>query len=854
MPLPESQRRRLQDRLAAILAEAESLEAAVPLIMEALGLPAASDARGLEAERDRLAEILEATTDFVGIADIAGNILYANRALRDLLGPASVEPGRPVRGTHPAWAARKVLEEGIPAAHRERTWRGETAFLDQDGREIPTSQVILAHRDSSGELLYFSTIARDISEQKHSEQALKDLVKHLEDLRYAVDQFALFAVTDRRGVITEVNERFCQVSGYRRDELLGETHRIINSGHHPKAFFKEMWDTILAGRVWRGEICNRAKGGSIYWVDSTIVPWLDANGRPERFISLRTVISERKQAEAALLLRERQMELLANASRELNQESDLSLVMRRLVETATKLLSVSSGAYGLMDGETLRIREFLRDAAWEEVDLAYQKGQGAPGWVMETLQPCISDDAVQDPRVTPEVQRLMGFRAMAAVPILDRKGSILGFFGVHDHRPRAFSEGDRALLEGLAAHAAVAMENARQIETRRREEEALRHTQKLESLGLLAGGIAHDFNNLLSAILGNLNLAMLEVIPDSPLDRRLQNIDRAIMRAADLTRQMLAYTGKGQFQKRRLDLNATVGEIARLLEASLPKKISLEFHLQEGIPPLDADPAQIEQVLLNLVTNAADAIGDQEGNIRLATGFRELAGAYLQGMFPGQSLAPGAYLTLDVTDNGSGIPPEVLDRIFDPFFTTKSKGRGLGLSAMLGILRAHHGGIKIYTEPGRGSTFRIFLPAAEAGAAAEEDQPGAKLWHGQGRILVVDDDEEVRASTRSQLEALGFETLEARDGQEAVQIFEAQRGLLALVFMDLSMPHMDGNEALQAIRNLDPEARVILCSGFDRGATGPARSANGPNAFLQKPFRIVDLCQVLRDVLEGPRP
>ncbi|MDE3033098.1 MAG: PAS domain S-box protein, partial [Acidobacteriota bacterium] len=746
MSLSESQRRTLLDRLAAILDQAETVDSAVPLILEALGLPAASGTLGLEAEQDRLAKILETTTDFVGIADLEGRILYENRALRDLLGSRSAEPGRPVTDTHPAWAARKVVEDGIPTARREGAWRGETAFLDRDGREIPTSQVILAHRDPSGEVLYVSTIARDISDQKQSEHTLQALVKRLEDLRYAVDESTIFAITDVRGVITEVNERFCQTSGYQQEELLGQTHRIVNSGHHPRAFFKEMWDTILSGRVWRGEILNRAKDGTGYWVDTTIVPWLGPDGRPERFISLRTVITERKRAEEALLRRERQMELLANASRELNQESDLLLVMRRLVETATKLLSASSGAYGLMDGEILRIKEFLRGAAWEEVDLAYHKGQGAPGWVMETLQPCICDDALRDPRISPEVQRLMGFRALAAVPVRDRKGAFLGFFGVHDHLPRAFSQEDRALLEGLAAHAAVAMENAQQIETRRREEEALRHTQKLESLGLLAGGIAHDFNNLLTAILGNLNLAMLEAVPDSALDRRLQNIDRTVMRAADLTRQMLAYTGKGPFEKRRMDLNATVGEIARLLEASLPKKIRLEFNLQEGIPFLDADPAQIEQVLLNLVTNAADAIGDKEGSIRLATGFRELTGPYLQGLFPGQSLEPGPYLTLDVTDTGSGIPPEVLHRIFDPFFTTKSKGRGLGLSAMLGILRAHRGGIKIYTEPGRGSTFRIFLPAALAGAAVAEDQPGAKLWHGQGRILVVDDDDEVRAS------------------------------------------------------------------------------------------------------------
>jgi CheY-like chemotaxis protein/two-component sensor histidine kinase len=314
---------------------------------------------------------------------------------------------------------------------------------------------------------------------------------------------------------------------------------------------------------------------------------------------------------------------------------------------------------------------------------------------------------------------------------------------------------------------------------------------------------------------------------------------------------MLAYTGKGQFQMQRLDLNHAVVEIAQLLEASIPKKVHLDLRLAEDLPPLDADPAQLEQVILNLVINAADAIGEREGTIRLATGFQELDETYLRGVFPGEALPVGPYLTLEVTDNGCGIPPEILDRIFDPFFTTKDKGRGLGLSAMLGILRAHRGGIKIYSEPGRGTTFRAYFPASSLRQGAVEGRSRPLPWRGQGTILVVDDDDDVRTSTAAQLEALGFETVHARDGLEAVETFKARHAELDLVFMDLSMPRMDGKEALESIRRLAPAARVILCSGFDRG-TASATGGASPDAFLQKPFRGDDLRRVLREVLEGP--
>jgi CheY-like chemotaxis protein len=314
---------------------------------------------------------------------------------------------------------------------------------------------------------------------------------------------------------------------------------------------------------------------------------------------------------------------------------------------------------------------------------------------------------------------------------------------------------------------------------------------------------------------------------------------------------MLAYAGKGTFLVKRLDLNATVEEIAHLLEASISKKIRLAFHLLPDLPGLDADPAQVEQLVLNLITNAADAIGDREGTIRLTTGYLTLTEGELQDLLPGQPLAPGPFLTLEVSDDGSGIPPELLERIFDPFFTTKATGRGLGLSAMLGILRAHGGGIKIASEPGRGSTFRLFLPALPPGPGPGEEHPEALPWKGQGTILVVDDDEEVRATTRAQVASLGFRVLEARDGLEALELFRLRHESIDLVLMDFSMPHLDGREATRAMRGLDPGVRVILCSGFDEGASGGQTEADAPTAFLQKPFRHGALVRVLREALEG---
>ena len=395
---------------------------------------------------------------------------------------------------------------------------------------------------------------------------------------------------------------------------------------------------------------------------------------------------------------------------------------------------------------------------------------------------------------------------------------------------------------------------ARDITDRLATERALQQSQKLESLGVLAGGIAHDFNNLLTAMMGNLSLAQLKSHPSSPSWPYLDALEKSLQRAADLTRQMLAYSGKGRFVTRLVDLNQTVEEMTHLLSVSIPKTVSLRFHLNPSLPALEADPAQLQQVVMNLVTNAADAIGDRDGVIRLTTGLVELDEAAIARDFPAQAMEPGPHVALEIADSGCGMDAETQARIFEPFFTTKPKGRGLGLSAMLGILRGHHAGIRIQSELGHGTAFHVFLPAKAGAKAEEQEARAAATFNAEGAILVVDDEPDVRSGVVESLKALGFETiLEAEDGVEALELFKREHGRLSLVVMDLTMPRMNGHLAFKAMRGVDPGVPVILSSGFDQ-ASDPDPGAPAPDGFLQKPYRLRDLREIVLATLQRRKP
>ena len=389
------------------------------------------------------------------------------------------------------------------------------------------------------------------------------------------------------------------------------------------------------------------------------------------------------------------------------------------------------------------------------------------------------------------------------------------------------------------------------ITERRRQEQAQLQSQKLESLGVLAGGIAHDFNNLLTAILGNISLAQLHLSNASPAWPYIENMEGAVQRATNLTRQMLAYSGKGRFVVGPLDLNQVVEEMSHLLGVSISKKVALRFQLQSGLPALMAEASQIQQVVMNLVTNASEAIGDTEGIVSVRTGTRAYTAPDLAHDFPGQPIEPGTFVTLEVSDTGQGMTPEVQARIFEPFFTTKFTGRGLGLSAMLGILRGHRGGIRVYSEPGHGSTFKLIFPATAGEAPAIGPAEGVEDWTGDGTILVVDDEEGVRTAASDLLRSMGFQVVTACDGQEALDRFRESPVPIRAVLMDLTMPHMDGVEAFRGLRRLDPQCRVVLTSGYNEQEAIQEFLGKGLAGFVQKPFLRADLLRAMRRALEA---
>ncbi|NUP99344.1 MAG: response regulator [Armatimonadetes bacterium] len=387
-------------------------------------------------------------------------------------------------------------------------------------------------------------------------------------------------------------------------------------------------------------------------------------------------------------------------------------------------------------------------------------------------------------------------------------------------------------------------------EERRRLEAQIQHAQKLESLGVLAGGIAHDFNNLLMGILGNAGLALIELPPESPARQSVEQIELASQRAAELTRQMLAYSGRGHLEIRPLNLAKLVREMAHLLEVSISKRAVLKYNFDAESATVEGDATQIRQVVMNLITNASDALGDQDGVISVTTGRMYADRGYLRSTFLDDDLPSGDYVFVEVSDTGCGMDEATRGRIFEPFFTTKFTGRGLGLAAVLGIVRGHHGAIKVYSEAGQGTTFKVLLPSSEQRAEdptilTAEDQ----AYHGKGTVLVVDDEESVRVVVGRSLEQFGFEVLLAEDGLEALEIFQRQPEAIGLVVLDMTMPRMDGEEAFREMRRIRPDVKVILSSGYNEQEATNRFAGQGLAGFLQKPYGPKKLLEKVREVV-----